>query len=223
METPEKNGFSPITIIILIAIVIIGALWYSSKNTETVENPNINQQATSTEPAATSTPVVENVLYVNTEHQFEFMHPNTWATTTALNVGLYKDAIAFVPKQEEATILAAEKKTSEQLKELVQDQALLIKFRKSNSTTVTLQSEYGSNITIDSRLVDGKNVARIVHSKSTDPVNWQGGSKEAYLIRNSLGEVIIIEANYGTDEIDTEGDLRRFLETVVGSFKIRAN
>ena len=69
--------------------------------------------------------------------------------------------------------------------------------------------------------VGGKKITKIIRSKESDPTNWQGGSTEAYFFRNTLGEYILVEANYSAANVPTSGSLAQFLAEPLPTFRIR--
>ena len=212
-------------------VIIIGVYYGISKNEVkapvTSESSQNSQPATTTASSQATSQPVEAETYVNTEHQFQFQYTSDWKPTDIFNLGLDAGAIAFVKADQESKLQAEIQPTPASIKKAAADNALFVRIVKSSSINNTISSLYGSGVAVSSADVNGYNITHIVQSKSTDPVNWSGGSTESYIFRNSLGEAIVVEANYSTAEPQTGTtpagtDLKKALDRAIQTLVLKA-
>lgn len=173
-----------------------------------------------------TSPAPQALSYTNAEHQFTFTYPNGWTETSATRRGIYKDAIALVPTSEEAKIrlqfdAVANNPDADTLIALLRDRALLLRLFKDTNQTALISQLYGPGAVVTTVDVGGKKITKIIRSKESDPTNWQGGSTEAYFFHNTLGEYIVVEANYSAANVPTSGSLAQFLAELLPTFRIR--
>lgn len=210
----ENKRLSPITLTILVLVIVIGGIWVARRNNDVTP-------ASEQETKATTKPV-EVKSYKNEAHQFELQYTSDWKETDLFVNGLYKDAVAFVRVDKEAEVKSKMKPDSDTIASLAKDNVLFFRIVKNTSINSIIQNLYGSSVVVSNAKINGSNIAHIVHSKSTDPAGWSGGSTEAYIFRNSLGEAIVVEANYGTPEPDSESELSKQLNGVLPTLKFKA-
>lgn len=224
-----KKGFSTLTSIIILAVVIALAIYLLS--TVKTHTPAVNEQ-TATEQA-TSTPKRAFKLepsvspartqikkYANTAHLFEFQYPGDWAETGLVSFGLYSGSIAFAREDQLETLKNVER-TSEALNDAIRDRVIYFRIVNNTSINQVIEQLYGSGVVVMNAPINGKNIAHVMRTKESDPTNWSGGSTEAYIFRNTLGEAVVIEANYVTEAIPQDSELRKVLGDILKSLKLR--
>lgn len=243
----ENRPISYGTYSVLLLIVIVAGVWASFSN-RTPSGEQIGQlvseEASSSEDSAvmaTSLAVESEAvsngeesslrtlsvnapasadIYSNGPHQFQFQYPSGWKKTDVLSYGIYNDAVIFVKTSEEVALSVQMQLKSESISQLVQDQALIIRVKNSGTLSQVISEFYGPGVVVTTQKINGRTVTKVVRSKSSDAANWTGGSVEAYIFKNTLGESLVVEANYSTPEPQTSGDLKVFLDAVVANFKL---
>ncbi len=230
MEHHSNKGFSLKTLIGLTLVVIIIGLFYSYKEGE-VQAPSVSSVVQTTNADSThsaSLPVAGiatttssgNLTYVNAQYQFQFQYLPTWKATTIFNAGLYKGAIAFIKADQEPklNIQIGTSPTSDSIKTAAADNALFFRIMSNSSINTIVSNLYGSNVVVTNVTIGDKNIAHVIRSKSSDPVNWAGGSTEAYILRTLSGQAVVVEANYSTPEPKSDTDLKKMLDMAVSTF-----
>ena len=237
----ENKTLSYKTVGTLLLIIVVLAVWqsYSSKNHSTEETEEMAQNtpaegegqmdtaATTATTTQTTTPdttepgtLLTTKIYSNARYQFQFSYPSDWKRTDVAAFGEYKDALVFVRVLDETAIATKVSLDSAALTQAVTDRALVIRIFENETLNSITSRLYGSGVVVSQIKINGKNVTKIVQSKSTDTANWKGGSTEAYFYKNSLGQSILIEAKYGSAEPRTDGLLKAMLDSVIASFKL---
>jgi hypothetical protein len=223
----HSKNLSPFTWLVLFVVVVGGGIWFTlhQAGTDLSDSGQGSTIPVAVHPAqgqASTTVPVTTLTYNSTIHQFSFSYPSTWKISGVFNQGLYANAIALIRADQEQTIASNMQADSDVIKKLSQDDALF--FRISNNTSINsiVSFLYGPGVVVSNVVIGNRNIAHVVHSKQTDPTNWNGGSTEAYIFRNSLGEAIVVEANYSSDEPNTDGELGQLIRQVVGSIALKA-
>ena len=224
-----KKGFSTLTSIVILAVVITLAVYLLS--TVKTKAPTVNDQSTTAQ--ATSTPKRPFKLepsvspartqvkkYANSTHLFEFQYPGDWAETGLVSFGTYSGAIAFTREDQIETLKTVER-TSESLNDAIRDRVIYFRIVDSTSINQVIEQLYGSGVVVNNASISGKNIAHVMRTKESDPTNWSGGSTEAYIFRNTLGEAVVIEANYVTEAIPQDSELRKMLDSVLKTLKLK--
>ena len=227
----ENKTLSYKTVGTLLLIIIVLAVWqsYSSKTHSIEETQDMAENtaaATTTDTTTVNPDTTEPAtplttkIYSNARYQFQFSYPSDWKRTDVVAFGEYKDALVFVRVLDEAAIASKVSLDSTALTQAVTDRAIVVRISENETLGNITARLYGSGVVVSQIKINGKNVSRIVHSKSTDSTNWQGGSTEAYFYKNGLGQSILIEAKYSSAEPQTDGILKTMLDSVIASFKL---